>query len=536
MDGPLRSLSWVSTKTNQQLGPDVDSDRVDGPKLAHRPPTARSQSIRSNNSELPKPKIPASLARRLLFPNLPTTTPLPHILTLGLDSNDPALTDLNNELYDFLALALRAFVQTWWAQITPRDRDFLPQITRVLSHFIQDIERRASNVDLSNLLLRQIPTLVDLHINDYHTAAMRMGTAFTNLSPPPTVTSIFHMLQPHVAIQPGQDVGSPIISEVYLRQLVENVLRLSLPREDWESEAERFIVREIVACVVLGSVFRKLAQPWFLQQLVLGLLSPRPAIQLESTESLGHFQGFSFQSIVIFVLSAMQTVSGLALAIISAFQSVVTLTQTANRLHERQTRPTTKSSTLADISHKRSISDVKDSVTTPTPPIYADTPQDILAPSLKLVDSLLQAETRLPASSVIFLLRLADKLGQPWLERLVPFILSRAISPSSLSQILQAGKRSLFPNDGWPGPPPVEPTTEEQLLIREQLEGRLGELCPIWIASILLGSSRKARALTVKQALDPFSESAEVNSHLLIVILDLVVSDLWPELRAYKAA
>ncbi|KAG8741543.1 Proteasome subunit alpha type-2 [Ceratobasidium sp. 414] len=267
--------------TEEQPGPDVDSDRVDGPKLAHRPPTARSQSIRSNNSELPKPKIPTSLARRLLFPSLPNTAPLPHILTLGLDPNDPALTDLNNELYDFLALALRAFVQTWWAQITPRDRDFLPQITRVFSHFIQDIEQRAFNVDLGSILLRHIPALVDLHINDYHAAAIRMDTAFTNVSPPPTVASIFHMLQPHVAIQPGQDVDSPIISEVYLRQLVENILKLSLPHEDWESEADRFIVREIVACVVLTSVFKKLAQPWFLQQLILGLLSPRPAIQPE---------------------------------------------------------------------------------------------------------------------------------------------------------------------------------------------------------------------------------------------------------------
>ncbi|QRV76140.1 20S proteasome subunit [Ceratobasidium sp. AG-Ba] len=282
MDGPLRSLSWVSAKTGQHPVPDTDSDRVDGSKVTHRPPTARSQSIRSNNSELPKSKIPASLARRILFPSLAITAPLPPVLTLGLDNaSDPALIDLNNELYDFLALALRAFVQAWWAQITPRDRDLLPQITRVLSYVIQDIERRASNIDLSGLLLCQIPTLIDLHVNDYRAAAMRMDTVFIHTSPPPTITSIFHLLQPHVAIQSGQEPGLPIISEVYLRQLVESVLRLSLPPQDWESEAERFIVREIVACVVLSNVLKKVAQPWFLQQLVLGLLKPRQATQSE---------------------------------------------------------------------------------------------------------------------------------------------------------------------------------------------------------------------------------------------------------------
>ncbi|KAG9128231.1 Proteasome subunit alpha type-2 [Ceratobasidium sp. 392] len=509
-------------QTGQQLAPDVEPDRVDGLKPAHRPPTARSQSIRSNNSEPPKPKIPVSLARRLLFPSLPAITPLPLILTLGLDPNDPALGELNNELHDFLALALRAFVHSWWSQITPRDRDFLPQITRVLSYVIQDIEQRAFHIDLSSVLLRQIPTLIDLHINDYHAAAIRMDTAFTNVSPPPTVTSVFHMLQPHVAIQSGQDTGSPIISEIYLRQLVENILRLSLPPQDWESEAERFIVREIVACVVLSNVFKKLAQPWFLQQLVLGLLSPRSTIQPES--------------IVIFALSAMQTISGLALAVISTFQSVVTVTQAAHRSQDSRSRSSVKTPTIPNISHRRSLSDGEDSVVIPlTSAVDTDTHQDILAPSLKLIGGLLQAESRLSASSIILLLRLADKIGQPWLERLIPFVLARAISPSSLVQIIQAGKRSLFPNDGWPGPPPVEPTVEEQLLIREQLEGRLGELCPAWIANILLGSSRKARASTIKQALDPFSESAEINSHLLIVLLDLVVSDLWPELRACKA-
>lgn len=279
MDGPLRSFSWMSAKTGQQSLPDaIDSDV---PKPAHKPPTARSQSIRSNGSEAPKPKVPVSLARRLLFPSLPPTAPLPPILTLGLNDDDPALVELNNELYDFLALILRAYVQTWWGQITPRDRDFLPQITQVLTHVIRDIERRVSTVDLSNLALRQIPTLVDLHVSDYRAAAVRMDTAFTNVSPAPTVPSIFHLLQPHVAIQPNQELGASAISEIYLRQLTENILRLSLPSQEWESETERFIVREIVACVVLGNVFKKLAQPWFLHQIVLGLLRPPSSAQSE---------------------------------------------------------------------------------------------------------------------------------------------------------------------------------------------------------------------------------------------------------------
>ncbi|CEL57563.1 hypothetical protein RSOLAG1IB_02305 [Rhizoctonia solani AG-1 IB] len=527
MDGPIRSISWVSTKTGQQsVAEAVDSNP---PKLAHRSPTVRSQSIRSGTSEPPKSKVPISLARRLLFPSLPPTAPLPPILTLGLPEDDPALVELNKELYDFLALALRAFVQTWWGQITPRDKDLLPQITRVVTHVIQDIEQRASNVDLGNLVLSQIPVLVDLHVNDYRISAMRMGTAFTNASPSPTIPGLFHMLQPHVAIQTNQDTGVPIISEVYLRQLVENILRLSLPSEDWESEAEKCAVREIVACVVLGNVFKKLAQPWFLHQVILGLIKPNSSVQSEPTTSLSRFHVPSVQVLVIFVLSAMQTISSLALTVISTLQYIMALTHAANRSHERrkrlQRRDTSESVTSLS-------SSMEDRIETPAEVISDGmTDGDILLPSLKLVGDLIQAGDRLPTSASLLLLRFSGRLCQPWFEKLIPLMLSRAISPTSLTGIIQASKRALFPNDGWPGPAPAEPTIEEQLLLREQLEGRLSELCQPWVASVILGGSRKIQASTIKQALDPFSESAEINSHLLVMLLDLVASELWPELN-----
>ncbi|EUC53856.1 20S proteasome subunit alpha 2 [Rhizoctonia solani AG-3 Rhs1AP] len=476
MDGPLRSVSWVSAKTGQQSVPEaVDSDL---PKLAQKPPTVRSQSIRSGTSEPPKPKVHVSLARRLLFPALLPTSPLPPILMLDLSEDDPVLVELNKELYDFLALSLRAFVQTWWGQITPRDRDLMPQITRVLTHVIQDIERRASRIDLSDLVLRQVPALVDLHLSDYRVAAMRIDTAFTNTSPSPTIQGLFHMLQPHVAIQTNQEPGAPIISQIYLRQLVENILRLSLPPEDWESETERCIVREIVACVVLGNMFKKFAQPWFLHQIVLGY----SRMVRKSKKSLARFQVPSVQVLVIFVLSAMQTISSLALSIISTFQYLVALTHAANRAYERR-----KSR------QRRNTSDLG-----------------------------LRSMCLSIASEVVLI--------HVFRSRLIPFMLSRMISPASLTVAIQTGKRALFPNDGWPGPAPAEPTIEEQLLLREQLESRLGELCQPWLANVLLGNSRKIQALTIKQALDPFSESAEINSHLLVILLDLVVSELWPEL------
>ncbi|QRW18988.1 20S proteasome subunit [Rhizoctonia solani] len=439
-------------------------------QVAHRTPTIRSRSIRSGTSEPPKPKVPVSLARRLLFPNLPPTTPLPPILTLGLSEDDPTLVELNKELYDFLALALRAFVQVWWGQITPRDRDLIPQITRVIIHVIQDIEQRASSVDLSNLVLHQIPTLVDLHVNDYRVAAMRMGTAFTNTSPSPTIAGLFHMLQPHVAIQTNQEVGTPIISEVYLRQLVENILKLSLPPEDWESETERCIVREILACVVLGNVFKKLAQPWFLHQIILGLLKP-PSIQPERPPRITILKALK-------VLLTVPCTFGPGFGDIRLIGHANNIQSGPNRhlyipiyydidpCRESQSR-TAKATQRKDTSESimSLSSSLEGKIETPTEIIPEDMAnEDILLPSLKLVGDLIQVEDRLPINTVLLLLRLSSRLCQPWLEKLIPFMLYRIISPISLIGAIQAGKRALFPNDGWPGPAPAEPTIEEQLL------------------------------------------------------------------------
>jgi hypothetical protein len=115
----------------------------------------------------------------------------------------------------------------------------------------------------------------------------------------------------------------------------------------------------------------------------------------------------------------MQTISGLALAIISTFQYVVALTQAANRSHEHRTRLNGKQVISITPSHTVSISDGEESIAPSSPTMDTDAHEDILGPSLKLVDSLLQAESRLPTSAIMFLLRLANKIGQPWLERYV---------------------------------------------------------------------------------------------------------------------
>ncbi|KAG8798196.1 hypothetical protein FRC17_007540, partial [Serendipita sp. 399] len=70
------------------------------------------------------------------------------------------------------------------------------------------------------------------------------------------------------------------------------------------------------------------------------------------------------------------------------------------------------------------------------------------------------------------------------------------------TKAVSQGKKVLFPN-GYPGPPPVEPTPEEQILIREQLEERLCSLVPPIATKLLFGPHLGTQRRTVRGIIDP---------------------------------
>jgi hypothetical protein len=49
------------------------------------------------------------------------------------------------------------------------------------------------------------------------------------------------------------------------------------------------------------------------------------------------------------------------------------------------------------------------------------------------------------------------------------------ITAPRITQVVATSKKVLFPN-GYPSPPPIDPTPEEQVIMREQLETRLLDL------------------------------------------------------------
>ncbi|KAF9229677.1 hypothetical protein BS17DRAFT_771779 [Gyrodon lividus] len=496
-------------------------------------------SLTSNNTRQQQQQ--ASLAKRLLFPHLSPGSGLPPLFA------SPACPpELNDEVYDFIALALRAFVNIWWTKITRYDKEFLPQIASIVTHVLRALEERLLNADLSLLAFCDIPTVVTQHYRDYRHAASKVSTAYATggaLSLP----QLFHQLQPHMAISAD---GS--IDEEYFRQAFDHVLKACLPPDDYAPDAERFVVREIILKVVLKDVIPRVTQPWFLQKTVLDLLGPSsdvvPVELLDTPASAPHtYSHFSKSSIIVLFLSAIQTLSGACLALIHAYkQTIVTITlvnkssfslptprpqPTRSQLDVPQPTPSTMSR-----DNFRPVSPISSSAPS-VASLCASTSQSkqcqpaIRAPNLVdgllvMIRALLNVQERLSTTALFQTISMFCCFFQSFMNKLLShFLYTRVLSASSILSIVRLSKRALFPN-GYPGPPPVDPTPEEQFIIRQQLIKRIAERLPALASSALLGPSP---ITSVDAVVDPLSDRA-CNTHLAVFLFDALLLTIFPEM------
>lgn len=215
----------------------------------------------STTATTSKPSTAVPLYRRLLFPHLlPTAVPPPLL--------PAACPELNTELYDFVALALRAYITPWWSKITRYDKEFIPHVSSVLTSVIRALETRVLATDLTPLIFRDVPTLVTQHYVDFRASAAKLGTSYASGGAAP-LPQLFHQLQPHMAID-----ADGRVDPVYVRQALDHVLKACLPVDEYEPDSERAIIREVIVKVVLTDVLPRLVQPWFIHKILFDILGP----------------------------------------------------------------------------------------------------------------------------------------------------------------------------------------------------------------------------------------------------------------------
>jgi hypothetical protein len=83
-----------------------------------------------------------------------------------IDELLPPLTSSNDvdvQLYAFIAIIIREFVQTWYTKITP-DHVFVEEVVKIIAHCTRALEQRLRKVDLESLLFDELPDLLDVHV------------------------------------------------------------------------------------------------------------------------------------------------------------------------------------------------------------------------------------------------------------------------------------------------------------------------------------------------------------------------------------
>ncbi|KAF4466835.1 hypothetical protein FALBO_6285 [Fusarium albosuccineum] len=189
-----------------------------------------------------------------------------------IDELLPPLTSRNDvdlQLYAFLAIILREFVQSWYSKITT-DEHFVAEILHIIAHCSRALEQRFRKVDLESLILDEIPDLLDKHITAYRTAHNAISRPPVEVDP----REAYHALcpLPHLAPVPRSDDPDTASDQkeneaLYRQLLVQGVLAVLLPTEDLENPCLTALVEQIFSELIIGNVIvNKASQPWLLYE------------------------------------------------------------------------------------------------------------------------------------------------------------------------------------------------------------------------------------------------------------------------------
>ena len=111
-------------------------------------------------------KATLSLIRRVLTPETghgtdarATPRPLEDVLPPLTSSND-----IDTQLYALIAIIIKDFVNTWYSKITP-DHGFVEEVVHIIAHCTRALEGRIRQLDIVEVALDEIPTLVKRHVS-----------------------------------------------------------------------------------------------------------------------------------------------------------------------------------------------------------------------------------------------------------------------------------------------------------------------------------------------------------------------------------
>ncbi|OJJ47653.1 hypothetical protein ASPZODRAFT_131207 [Penicilliopsis zonata CBS 506.65] len=273
---PPPLLSYPKAASSGSRSPALPSQ----PTLLSPPhPSSHTQlqrnASRDDQDDLSSDRATVNLIRRVLCPqsgNYGASTPqsLEELLPPLSSSNE-----VDRQLYALVAIIIKEFVYSWYSKITT-DQVFVQEILQVIAHCTRALEQRLRQVDVPQLLLDEIPALVEAHITSYRLAQQQ--SKLSGL--PSSRRAVYHALNPHPSFSPVPDPSDPQTvaqqqeNEALYRQLLaQGVLAVLLPTEDLKNGCLTALVGDILADLILGEqVSQAASEGWFLWEVTTKLI------------------------------------------------------------------------------------------------------------------------------------------------------------------------------------------------------------------------------------------------------------------------
>lgn len=153
-----------------KAGPTTSSSKSTAlPASSTQPPSRPSSrlrvqgpSARDDNVDATSDKATIALIRRVLCPQSShgaSSPRRPEELLPPLTSSN----DVDRQLYALIAIIVKEFVYSWYSKITP-DQALVNEVLQVVAHCTRALEQRLRQVDVAQLVLDEVPALVEAHI------------------------------------------------------------------------------------------------------------------------------------------------------------------------------------------------------------------------------------------------------------------------------------------------------------------------------------------------------------------------------------
>lgn len=416
----------------------------------------------------------------------------------------PRLTDsgkLNLEIYAFFALACRQFVSSWHTAIISDDDEFLSDLCSIVARLVHVLEERIQKLKLSDVLLDDIPYLLETHISNIRVIKDRISCG---LLPSSDLERAFHALRPIKALD-------SIEKELAFNKILsEKLAGLLLAKNEADSPCASAFVSALFSDIILGNLTDKLAQPWMIHDIALKIIdnTRKKQLKLQETSSSEKKASGNGQPIPVFPVPSTAPLA----------MQIQQLQRKASQISADVINKC--GNAVAFLAPLLTESSQKDTT--------AETPLTVRS-ILSLFSSLFRFPERNPLlTSLLSIVTSPLRYGvfSGLSSRIASsFIHKKLGNPLALAEILRISRDALFSCDGYLGPPRIIPSPDEQIEKRAQLVEELTAVVPDKLRALLYGSTPKE---SVEEIVSLF-DSAVINKHLIYTTLEYLLVSLFPE-------